>query len=592
MRSSDCRNTKAPALLLSGALLMSCMHFSQAASTMPDLIIKHNVKDGEVTAATLMQIISTAAPATKEEKDLVLELKRDALEHSLSNDAGKDKGAALALSAAVVKEAQELYGGDDARMIPVLRLAARVCLHFKEAARAVAFLTDARRISGIVYGADDPATRFVLRDLGLAYTAKGDAVRGDQLKKKAEYMKRLAPASIQGISVLASSPPPLEAKPFQLVPVFFQTTRKKTGQDDPQEFFGTQRAGASSYGVSYVSVPRQRESGSIPHASLLKLDFSTDPNRHVILKEISLYDGRTGFLKAIKDRLNASGRKESLVYIHGFNQSFQDGMETAAMLAVDLEIDGSAIAYAWPSKKNVLKYVADMDESNAAINKDALKELLLDVSSSAGAKSVYVIAHSMGNRLLLEALQLLPTVGEKRPFDSVVFASPDVESKEFETMVGKTKGQAGRMTLYTAASDIPLSLSELIRTGLFNTDNLRRAGDRDGGVRSQAYLDVVDASKAQADWLGHSNFTQLAKDDLRALLWLRVPATKRCVLQAQTVGWRYDPQENCTSEAFGMATLYYRRLQDLVQATAQLESKGGPIARQANSILKSMLPTN
>jgi hypothetical protein len=171
-----------------------------------------------------------------------------------------------------------------------------------------------------------------------------------------------------------------------------------------------------------------------------------------------------------------------------------------------------------------------------------------------------------------------------------VFASPDVESKEFETMVSKTNGQASRMTLYTAASDIPLSLSELIRTGLFNTDKLRRAGDRDGGVRSRTYLDVVDASKAQADWMGHSNFTQLAKDDLRALLWLQVPATRRCVLLAQAVGWRYDPQPNCTSEAFGMAILYYRRLQDAAAAAARLESNGAPLAKQANAILKRMLP--
>ena len=591
MNSSRSRNANTYARQAAAALFFSGMCFAQAAPTVSDIIIKNNVKDGEVPTATLMHIIATAVPQNQDERDMVLRLKLDALERYLTPET-PDKEAALALSITVVDEARELYGKDSARLIPVLRLVARVCLRYKEPVRAMTLLTDALRVSDIVYGPDDPASRFIMRDLGLIYAAKGDAPRADQLNKKAEYLKKVAPASIKGISVLASVPPALESKPYQLVPVFFQTTRKKTGNDDPQAYFGTQRAGASSYGVSYVSVPRQRESGEIPHASILKLDFSTDPNRHVFLKEISLYDGRAGFLKAITERMKASARKESLIYIHGFNQSFQDGMETAGMLAVDLEIDGSVVSYAWPSKKNVLKYVADMDESNAVINKDALKELLVDVSSSVGAKSVYVIAHSMGNRLLLEALQLLPSSGEKRRFDSVIFASPDVESNEFETMVSKTFSQTNRMTLYTAGSDIPLSLSELIRTGLFNTDNLRRAGDRAGGVKSQPYLDVVDASKAQSDWLGHSNFTQLAKDDLRALLWLGVPATKRCVLQAQTGGWRYDPQLNCSSGAFGMATLYYRRLQDTAKAAAQLDSAADPLAKQASSILKGMLPTN
>ncbi|NHZ82652.1 alpha/beta hydrolase [Massilia sp. CCM 8695] len=591
MSSSHCQTIHAHAWQAAAALFFSGMCFAQAAPTVSELIIKNNAKDGEVSTATLMHIIATAAPKDKDEREVVLSMKLDALERYLNNEA-PDKATALALSKTVVDEARELYGKDSARLIPVLRLAANVCLRSKEPARAVGLLTDALRVSDIVYGADDPASRFVLRDLGRIHAAKGDAAQAVQFTKKADYLKKVAPASIKGISVLASAPPAIESKPYQLVPVFFQTTRTKTGNDDPQAYFGTQRAGASSYGVSYVSVPRQRESGTIPHASILKLDFSTDPNHHVILKEISLYDGRAGFLKAIGERMNASARKESLVYIHGFNQSFQDGMETAGMLAVDLEIDGSVVSYAWPSKKNVLKYVADMDESNALINKEALKDLLVDVSSSVGAKSVYVIAHSMGNRLLLEALQLLPSSGEKRRFDSVIFASPDVESKEFDTMVGKTYSQASRMTLYTAGRDIPLSLSELIRTGLFNTDHLKRAGDRDGGVQSLPYLDVVDASKAQSDWLGHSNFTQLAKDDLRALLWLRVPATRRCVLQAQTGGWRYDPQENCSSGAFGMATLFYRRLQDTAKAAAQLDSTAGPLAKQASSILKAMLPTN
>ena len=560
---------------------------TSAATGLSELIVAHAASEGEVSKSTLVSIISKAAATGPEERELLLQLQLDLLDKYVASDGNQDRAAALRLGAAIVSEARALYGKDDAMLIPVLQRAAKASLRYRDFNNAIALLNDALRISGVVHTPEDPATRFVMRDLGRAYAAQGDAVRSKKLIEQADYLALLAPASLEGITVLAGSQPSAE-KPYRLVPVFFQTTREKTGDEDPQTFFGVKRAG-SSYGVSYVSVPHRRESGSIPQPSILKFDFSTDPHRHVVLKAVSLYDGQAALLKAVKDGNDKSSRKESLLFIHGFNQSFVDGVQTAATLAVDLEIDGTVIAYSWPSKNNVLKYVADTDEATSTANREALKELLVHLSGSVGARSVYVIAHSMGNRLLLEAMKLMPGAGATSPLTNVVFASPDVESAEFETVVGNVRTQASSMTLYTAASDIPLGLSETIRNGLFGAKELRRAGDRNGGVQAQPYLDVIDASKAQADWLGHSNFTQLAKDDLRALLWLRIPARKRCVLVAQQPGWRYEPREGCTSESFGMAALYYRRLNDPGQAAGQLANRGDPAARLAGTILKNML---
>ena len=531
-------------------------------------------------------------PTARDEKELVLRLRVELLAQYLVAADNQKRAAALALASTVIRDAKELFGRADAKLIPLLRMAGNIYLRYNEPARAIGVLTEALGIANIVYGTDDPAIRFVVADLGRAYGARGNAARSAELAKRFEYLDKLAPASIQGISVLAAAPPPVGEKPFQLVPVFFQTTRKKVGGNDPVAFFGTERADASTFGVSYVSVPRYREIGSIPHASLVRLDFSTDPNRHVVVKGLSIYQDAPGFLKAIKDRLSNSERREALIYIHGFNQTFQDAVEVAATLAVDLEIDGSAVAFAWPSKGSVFPYAADMDETMALTNKRALKDLLLAMSSAVDAGSVYVIAHSMGNRLLLEALQLLSAPALAPPFANIVFASPDVESNDFEKIVSEVRNQARSMTLYTAGSDIPLGLSETIRTGFFGARKLRRAGDSNGGVKSQTYLEVVDATKAQADWMGHSNFAQLAKDDLRALLWLQTPARKRCVLLMQQPGWRYDPPADCPSEAFGMASLFYRRLKDLDKAAQQLGSRDEVTSRQAAEILKAMLGHN
>jgi esterase/lipase superfamily enzyme len=83
-----------------------------------------------------------------------------------------------------------------------------------------------------------------------------------------------------------------------------------------------------------------------------QLDFSADPARHVILKDIEKIGSLSNFYSRIRGRLRESDRAEALVYIHGFNQSFEDGVDTAAVLGTDLEIDGAVLAYSWPSKKN------------------------------------------------------------------------------------------------------------------------------------------------------------------------------------------------------------------------------------------------
>ncbi len=290
----------------------------------------------------------------------------------------------------------------------------------------------------------------------------------------------------------------------------------------------------------------------------------------MILKDIEKVS-TDAFSAKLRSRLQQSSRSEALIFVHGFNQSFEIGVETAAALGVDLEIDGVTMAFSWPSKESLFSYQSDVDEANAEANRKALGYLLVR-AAGLGARHVYVVAHSLGNRLLLKALtdakaNLLAANGGTAPFDEIVFGSADVESDRFQQQVKQLDGVSRHMTLYASATDRALLVSSFVHSGRL------RAGDVSANVPSTRFLDVIDATMASQDFLGHDDYAWLARDDLRALVWFGAAATRRCVLQSDPLPrWTYSPTQSCTSTAFQLAAEYLRRASSYQQAWAAINA--------------------
>jgi len=538
-----------------------------------------------MSAAQLLSEIAAARPRTEAERELLLKLKLEALSLLAIENDEIQRARALVVVTSTLQDAELAYGRVDIQMLPFLRTAAQVQLRYNRAEEAVRLLNRALGISKSAYGEDDPVHRFILYELATAHARVGSPARARIAKEKADYMNRIAEAAIQGGITLGPAQPLGAEASHQIVPVFFQTTRTPTNRSDPSERFSKVRDNKSHYGVSYVSVPKKRDIGSVPRPSYFRLEFRADPSRHVIvLKEMSIYRTEGEFWKAMQERLRTSVQKEALLYIHGFNQSFGDGVKTAATLSADLEIDGAVLSFIWPSQNNLLLYTRDLDEALAFDNRVALKGLLGDLAGRTGAKTVHVVAHSMGNRLLIEAMNLMAADVSRSAISNIVFASPDAQSSDFTSATNRLSHLWKQMTLYTAAGDLALDFSAVLRGEL--ASRTTRAGDRDGGVLATSFLDVVDTSTIKNDILGHSNFLLMAKDDLRALFWFGIPAGKRCVLvEKRPYGWRYEPSATCTTEAFSQASLYLRRFPDAEQALTRLEANGDPQSRTAARIL-------
>jgi pimeloyl-ACP methyl ester carboxylesterase len=213
------------------------------------------------------------------------------------------------------------------------------------------------------------------------------------------------------------------------------------------------------------------------------------------------------------------------IFVHGFNNTFEDAARRAAQMAYDLDFDGTPILYSWPSQGFVAAYAAD--EAAVGISGRKMADFLETVVSQSGAQRIHVLAHSMGNRALIEAMQtyLAKRAPNERQhiFGQIVFTAPDVDRDYFIDAVDSLRGTAERVTLYASGNDHALHYSQFVH-------GAPRAGTAGDVIIKLAGLDTIDMSAVPADILGHSYFAANsgAIYDIFRILWRGDPPQQRC----------------------------------------------------------------
>jgi esterase/lipase superfamily enzyme len=378
---------------------------------------------------------------------------------------------------------------------------------------------------------------------------------------------------------------PREVADFQLVSVHYGTHRNRTECRNPYDFYGAERA-ELSYGKAIVSVPKNREVGTItraPGRAESRYDeYRFDPGRHFIIKTVAVIDSRKLFLEDLTEAIDVSVRREVLVFVHGYNASFADALIRAAQLAVDLEIDGATVAYSWPSRASLLSYVVDRNQVIGPFLDD-LKNLISSVATATGATRVHLIAHSMGGKFLLEALEALASDHDKPLTDEIIFASPDVDVDDFNYGINKIRHLAPRITVYSSSNDRALRLSERINGGV-------RAGASAERVAASG-ADAIDTTSVAQGFIAHTDFARTALDDVRAVVWIEkdVDPHRRDAILRPDQGqwgrfWRFIPEEPRTEDGpFREALIWARRvgLQKAKETAANMIAVIAPSAARA-----------
>ena len=362
-----------------------------------------------------------------------------------------------------------------------------------------------------------------------------------------------------------SSPPPAaapsqppaaavgaESEDWMVVPVYYGTDRARLPNDKRIDY-GYDRGRRLELGRAMVSVPKAHEvpqierpwAITIPYFRVKIYEEKEDPKKHFTLQELkSLSEAE--LLALVKERLAKSARYKdhAFVFVHGYNTSFDYAVYRAAQIAYDIKFDGAPFVYSWPSGGGIGSYTYDRESASQAEN--YLADFLKLVTQKTGAKHVSVIAHSMGNQLLLRVLQdLQRTKPDGVEISQIIFAAPDVDRDAFEAIAGQLKDFArGGITLYTAANDRALEVSRRFHGGV------PRAGDVPAtGPLVMPGIDTIDATAVSMDSLGlhHSGYAEsnALLQDIGLLIQTgeRPPGKRVPILQEVTTDkgayWRY-----------------------------------------------------
>ncbi|HEU4559115.1 MAG TPA: alpha/beta hydrolase [Longimicrobium sp.] len=220
----------------------------------------------------------------------------------------------------------------------------------------------------------------------------------------------------------------------------------------------------------------------------------------------------------------AAEHRHALVFIHGYRVSFKDAAIRAAQLGYDLNIQGPVAFFSWPSRATLFGYPADGAAVEAS--EKAITEFLLQFARSCGADRVHVIAHSMGNRLLLRALQRVVSAAENEGavrFSQLILAAPDITPELFLDVADQYRRLSERTTLYVSNEDRALRAS------------FRLQGPRVGlapPVTCVEGIDTVHVANVDRTLLGHSTFAEARPVlyDIHALLNHNDPPERRAGL--------------------------------------------------------------
>ena len=258
----------------------------------------------------------------------------------------------------------------------------------------------------------------------------------------------------------------------RIVEFFFATNRKRAATSE-RASFTHERNDQLQFGAVQVSVPLDHKIGRLELPSSWWLFGFTiwkgkeDRNKHFVILRSNVLEP-----KNFVDLLRSDPARSAIVFVHGFNTTFDQACLRFAQISWDLQFRGPKVLFAWPSYGGALSYLYDRD--SAISSREHFLTLVEMLRRDAGIETVHVLAHSMGNMVVLDALSLAMQRLQERPVTELVMAAPDVAQHVFTGWIGRVREACHGMTLYASSQDLALRASCALSQG-------PRAGDVPAG---------------------------------------------------------------------------------------------------------------
>jgi esterase/lipase superfamily enzyme len=295
-----------------------------------------------------------------------------------------------------------------------------------------------------------------------------------------------------------SAPGSLEDRTVDLL---YATNRQAASTEDA--YFSGERADTVTYGSAAVRIPEAHRLGKLELPFKLQLFSVTLFEQKLAVEEhFTIQNVDVLSLDDWREVINGSGLREALVFVHGFNTSFKDGLYRAAQIMWDLQYSGVPIYFSWPSRGRLQDYLYDRDSALGA--RDGLIEVLKSIRSS-GVERINILAHSMGNLVTLDALANHSHSADPLGIAEMLMAAPDIDKDNYRKAAQKIRSAVSGMTLYASSADRALLASKRL------AGDIDRAGDV--SAQGPVVLDNIEsidvtAIGAEIFGLGHGFFSQ------------------------------------------------------------------------------------
>ena len=287
--------------------------------------------------------------------------------------------------------------------------------------------------------------------------------------------------------------------------ILIVSTRKRDNR--PGTYFNGERVQTADFAQASISIPPTHKDGAIEWPARLP----GNPQTEFVTRAAGYLAGRSGMQNELDKRLMAlpPGKRSVFLFIHGYNTLFAEGLYRFAQISHDAQYGGVPVLFTWASRGQIADYVYDLNSAMTA--RSALQQTMEDLMASK-AERVLIVAHSMGNLLLMETARQMSSAQRARletKIDQVVLASPDIDIDVFKEQLRAMKDtDAPRnkpFIIITARDDRALQLSKVIAGG-----KQRVGAYEDQEELAQLGAIVVDLTELKSlDSTNHTKFTQV-----------------------------------------------------------------------------------
>ncbi len=317
------------------------------------------------------------------------------------------------------------------------------------------------------------------------------------------------------------------------IALFYATDRNIENENKSNFEYGEKRGSAVSFGICQVVIDIKKD------AARRKSLWYFKPHVYNHIKDLKKID-KHQFLSAVRRKLATGKNKKILIFIHGYNESFDDAAKKFAQIVYSLKFDGLPIFFSWASRDKLNGYFAD--EATIKWSKVNIKNFIKDLLYADSSSQIYLVAHSMGNRGMTRAFNDIisddPLLATR--FKALIMAAPDIDSEVFKVDIAP-KMLAARVpvVLYVSTKDLAMSSSASLKT------TYQRLGDGHHPVII-AGIDTIDISLVSRKILGHNYIfnNQAVIEDLAEVINRGTPPESRsCLKPAKTAEGPYWKME-------------------------------------------------